>query len=275
VLEFDIDIDPELVEPEFKKWGKFEQDLPVKMQAEYVSLSIARDMIAWLSFATRSWIALSQTSAGACMGSLGPSKTVPLDRIKNDFEDLGHREILQIDNGEFEEIKRPDFRLFPLDRTDLKLPSDFHRLTEKLFSINEENRDRFLEASASYMFALQNKILYPTVSLISFCISIESILETSKPENCKYKKGYCEYKREVGKKFRQLFQEHVPNSPECPLDNINNFIKRIYKKRSQVVHEGLLWKLRGPSLSFPSPSRENDYLEMLVNIALTDWLDKK
>lgn len=271
VLEFDLNVDPKLLEPEFRKWERFGSDLPLQMKAGHASISIARDFVAWLSCATRSWIALSHHGAGETMGAIGPTKTVPTDHIKEDFEDLGSIKILHRSMGKFEEAKRPDFRLFPLEHTSLKLPTDFLPLTRKLFSMIRDDRERFLEACASYLLALQNMVLYPTVSLISFCVSVESLLGTSEPQHCEYKGGRCEFKRTVGKKFKQFFRDHVPNAP----DGVNEFIGRIYRKRSNIVHGGLLWKLRGPSLSIPEGrSRENNYLEMLVNIALLDWLQR-
>jgi len=274
VLEFDVDVNLEKIDPELQRWGKFKPDLPLQMKAEQIAGGTARDFTAWLSCATRAWVALSHHGAGEMTASLGPCKTVPLDSIRNNFGDSFHLKVLK--TGEFEEVKRPDLRRFPLERVNLKLPADFVSLTDKLFSLPERYKEKFLEACASYMFALQNIILFPSVSAVSFCTSIESMLETT-PQYCEYKEDKCVYKRNIKKKFTKFFEDYVPDPPNW----MERFVGKIYNEfRSKPVHRGILWKIRGPSLGSPfsKTTKMGDFtlvlahLEMLVNIALINWL---
>ena len=87
-------------------------------------------------------------------GSLGPMYTEICDSFDEDRIEVIFR-IKEFSKGRFKLVKRPDFSSYLLrENTNYRLPNDFLRLTNKLFSLDETNRNKFLNACLSYQYAL-------------------------------------------------------------------------------------------------------------------------
>jgi hypothetical protein len=229
---------------------------------------IAKTFISWFVTCTREWARLSSESYGFSM------KQGPYDHILiEDYDEKKLETVFHTDNnakiGEFIRVQRPCFEDIGDVSKSLKLPSDFQNLTQKLFSIREKERNKFLNACFSYQFALENWIAYPTVCLIALVSSVESIMVDEYTSGfCKDAKKTCPLKRDLMKKFRKFFESNL----QYPLpEELGNFLKSVYSRRSLYVHKALLGELyhgeEGRKIKVEQRS-----LERLVNAGLIEWL---
>ena len=200
---------------------------------------IAKEFVAWLVLATREWARLSSQSLGYRM-RFGPSRHDPVE----DFDESILETTFHVDknakNCDFFEVDRPSFSFDFIAKEfgTLKLPSDFPRLTKKIFSLRKKEREKFLNACFSYQFALENWCPFPTVSVLSLVSAIESMMADE------YTSGFCEdankkcsMKKDVMKKFRTFFERNL----QYPLPKeLQDFLNSVYSERSFYVHEALL-----------------------------------
>mgnify|MGYP001085549460 CR=1 FL=1 len=183
--------------------------------------------------------------------------------------------------GEFFEVQRPSFSLGDLAKEfgTRKLPSDFPHLTKKAFSLRKKEREKFLNACFSYQFALENWTSYPTVCVLSLVSAVESMMTDEYTSGfCADTNKSCPLKRDVMKKFMTFFQRNL----QYPLPRqLDDFLKRVYSRRSVYVHKALLGEgeVRGIQFGLISENvrrlnAEQRHLEKLVNSALMEWLTR-
>lgn len=241
---------------------------------------IAKEFVAWLVLATREWARLSSQSLGYRM-RFGPCRHDPVE----DFDESILETTFHVDknakNGDFFEVDRPSFSFDFIAKEfgTLKLPSDFPRLTKKIFSLRKKEREKFLNACFSYQFALENWCPFPTVSVLSLVSAIESMMADE------YTSGFCEdankkcsMKKDVMKKFRTFFERNL----QYPLPKeLQDFLNSVYSERSFYVHEALLGEAEARGIQFGLISEkvrqidaEKRDLEKLVNAALMQWLKR-
>jgi len=244
------------------------------------SIPIAKEFVAWLVLATGKWARLSSGSYGPA-STFGPSIHEPI----KDFDKSVMETIFHVDKnakkGEFFEVKRPSFSLdgSPIEFRTLQLPSDFPRLTKKMFSLRKKEREEFLNACFSYQFALENWGSYPTVSILSLVSAVESMMTDEYTSSfCKDANRQCRLKKDVMKKFRAFFERNL----QFPLPReLKSFLNSVYSKRSTYVHKALLGKggVRGIQFGVHYEKvfqlrTEQRKLITLVNAALMGWLER-
>ena len=274
VLEFDfygLDEKSIVASPEREKrhWTNMEKSTP-----------IAKEFVAWLVLATGNWARLSSDSYGPA-ARFGPSIHMPVkDFDKNVMETMFHVD-KNAKKGEFFEVQRPSFSLdgFPRGFRTLKLPSDFPRLTKKMFSLRKKEREKFLNACFSHQFALENWTTYPTVSVLSLVSAVESMMTDEYTSGfCKDANRQCRLKKDVMKKFRVFFERNL----QFPLPReLESFLNSVYSKRSTYVHKALLGEGEVRGIQFGVPYEkvlqlrtEHRKLKTLVNAALMEWLER-
>ena len=155
------------------------------------------------------------------------------------------------------------------------------RARKKLFSLEVETREKFLNACFSYQFALEMWAQYPTISVLALVSAVESMMvDEFTSRFCEDAKKRCSLKFDVMKKFRAFFERNL--SYPLPKE-LKRFLNDVYsKRRSTYVHKALLGEgsLRGPHFGFSLLEAEKKFdsekrdLEQLVNVALIEWLHR-
>ncbi len=243
----------------------------------------AQVFIAWLVCASRHWARLSTNAIGPStkfeptfIGSVNTFDESILDRMFHINK--------KSRKGTFVKIPRRNFVDQPTETLwhfwEFKLPLDFPDLTTKLFSLESNAREKFLNACFSYQLALELWTSHPTLSIVALVSAVESIMvDEPISQFCNYAKRKCDLKKGVMKKFRRFF-EHNLFYP-LPKD-LKTFLEDVYSGRCTYVHKALLGeaRLRGPhfGISLFDDERKLDnekrHLEQLVNAALIEWLQK-
>lgn len=231
VLQFHFNgLDEKDIQDESEKTRNFFTNLETGTQ-------IARTFISWLVTCTRSWARLSCESNGVSMRQ-GPSHHALLE----DYNERKLDTIFHIDRsakaGEFISVERPNLGDIRNVSATLKLPSDFSALTQKLFSLSEREKNKFLNACFAYQFALENWIAHPTVSIVALVSSVESMMADEYSSGfCDVAQKKCSLKKDITKKFRKFFE----NNLQYPLPKeLRSFLNNVYSKRSGYVHKSLL-----------------------------------
>jgi len=241
---------------------------------------IAKMFVSWLVLATREWARLSSQSHGPTM-KFGPCTHHPVEDFDENILETTFHVDINAKNGEFFEVQRPSYSLGDLAKEfrTRKLPSDFPRLTKKIFSLREKEREKFLNACFSYQFALENWTSYPTVCILSLVSAVESMMSDEYTSGfCMDANRPCPLKKDVMKKFITFFQQNL----QYPLPRqLDDFLKRVYSKRSIYVHKALLGEgeVRGIQFGLISENvrkvnAEQRHMEKLVNTALMEWLTR-
>lgn len=237
----------------------------------------AKTFIAWLSTSTRAFIDLSNTSF-AYSQKVGPWIHVEIDEFDPNQISNIFKLKTDLDEGIYTEIERPDLSSRRREIAPLKIPSDFPKLTEKLYSLRENLREQFFDACLSHQFAFQNLMRVPSVSLVALVNSVEAMMRYEETSGyCDDAGRKCSLKGDVMKKFRKFFEQNLqfPLPPEH-----RRFLNRIYGDRSNFVHQALLGggPFRGPIYLGMGRDREIreqiEKFEILVNAGLISWLER-
>ena len=211
----------------------------------------------------------------------GPTVISPVNDFDKNVLDTVFHVNKKSKNGTFVEVPRPNFSSIVRGSETFKLPSDFSDLTKKLFSLENEAREKFLNACFSYQFALEMLNPYPTISILALVSAVESMMVDEFTSGfCNDAKKRCPLKSDVMKKFRTFFERNLV----YPLPKeLKRFLNDVYsKRRSTYVHRALLGEgsLRGPHFGISlfedemKLDSEKRALEQLVNAALIEWLQK-
>ena len=239
----------------------------------------AVEFIAWLSCLSRQWLMLSHQKMGFSGGGAGPTYTESLDS----FDESNMESIFNVKKksrkGQLKKVERPNLSFIaPRDIENYKLPNDFLDLTNKLFSLDDEMRNKFLNACLCYQHALDNLFFAPTLSLVLLVSCVESMVWNEvTSQYCKDARRKCAIKKDVMKKFRLFFETQL----QFPLPpDKKEFLDSIYGDRSNYVHRYLMGdeKLRLLMPSIPTDKLELKnslyQLESLVNASLIRWLER-
>lgn len=278
VLEFDFDG----LDIKGMHWRSLELQRRLTV-IEDKATQIAKEFVAWLVLATRLWARLSSQSHGSRL-KFGPFTVGEAEGFAEDVLETTYHVNKKAENGEFLEIQRPSYSFYTPPRLHsmeglgtFKLSSDLPYLTRKMFSLREKERDKFLNASFSYQFALENWKAFPTISVLSLVSAVESMMADEYTSGfCKDANRECSLKKDVMKKFKMFFERNL----QYPLPReYKVFLNKVYDKRSKYLHKALLGEGEVRGIQFRASSgevldlmSEQKKLESLVNATLMEWL---
>ena len=147
----------------------------VRWHNEKKAIDEAKVFIAWVVCASRRWARLTSRTTGSSL-KFGPTVITPANGFDESVLDRVFHINKKSRKGTFVKIPRPNFDLNIKGTEKFKLPSDFPNLTAKLFSLECEAREKFLNACFSYQFALEMSLQYPTISLLALVSAVESMM---------------------------------------------------------------------------------------------------